>query len=708
MADSRRKLPGLLVLTVLLALAALSPQARGQAATEPEKDLRGSSLIDADRFVARIPPVKSLEQWEARRAELRQTVLNSAGLWPPPARNPLNAKIFDEKQGDGFRVAKVYFESLPGYFATGNLYLPASGSGPFPAVVSPHGHWTYGRLNNDDKGSIPGRCIDFARMGFVVFSIDMVGYNDCFQLPHDSEKSRAQLNGDMPVPYEPRFFKADFDFPVAGLYGLNLGGLQAWNCVRAVDFLVSLPMVDSTRIGATGASGGASQTIFLMTVDDRIKVAAPVNIIGLAKHPGCKCENMPGLWVDATTVELGCAFAPRPLLLCSATRDPWTSKFPTRELPVFRKYYALYGAEDRVKNVVVDDDHNYNAQTRAAVYEWFCKWLKAPNPPIKNPVPIAPEMKALGDLRVFPDKILPENALDGHKVIQNWIDESQKAFEINLPRSASELEGFVSRFGPHLARILAVERPAAGDLVQRVKSSARADGLTHEILALGRRGKGDCLTVEIVSPAQAGAGTLVLVYPEEAGSLFLPGGNALRPWIEPFVKKGFRIVRVGGYASGELFIPLKTWESFNWPDTYNRDNRLNGIQDVITALSYVRATWPQDKITLAGLSRCGLITAFAGAISGEADRALVDLDNTDPGYDGELLKLLPVGSIRRVGDFRTASLMLMRKPLVLLNAGPTFEAGWYRNQAAALGLSANLGLEKSEEGLWLPSLLKPL
>ena len=701
---SFRSQAGLLFL-LLAALITLGADSLPVAAAELERDLRSEMLIDADHFKLRLPEVKTLQEWEARKEVLRQKYLLSCGLWPQPEKCALNARIFDERRGKGFRVAKVYFESLPGYLATGNLYRPAEGNGPFPAVICPHGHWRYGRLTNTEKGSLPGRYIDFARMGFVVLSIDMVGFNDCFQLPHDPYKSLAQLKADKPLPWEPRRYRADFNFPIAELYGLSLGGLQVWNCIRAVDFLCSLPEVDTTRIGATGASGGASQTISLMVLDPRIKVAAPVNIIGAAKHPGCRCENMPGLWVDASTIECAATFAPRPLILISATEDPWTNSFPTREMPIFKKYYSLYGAEDMVKNVHIEGGHNYNAASRAAVYEWFCKHLKAPGKPIRNPAPVAPEMKELGDLRVFPDKILPENAISGLEVISNWKAESEKLFQVNLPRSAADLDEFAATFGKALSLLLHLDHPEPDEIISRKAGTRALGGLSHEKLLIGRRGKGDCVNLEIVSAGRASKGTLVLVRPAERGGVFMPGGGGFKPSFKTLAVKDYRICRVGGYASGELSIPKKIWDSYSWPRAYNRSNQLNGIQDILTTLYYVKKTWPDDRITLAGVGRCGLLTAFAGAVFGGADRVLIDLNGTDPGYDGELVSLLPVGSIKRVGDFRTAAILLMRNKLTLINASPTFDGDWYKKQAALLGLEANLELRLDEKVSWVVDLL---
>ena len=206
------------------------------------------------------PAVTSKAAWDARAGWLREHVLASAGLLPLPEKTPLGPEIFGEIVHDDYRVAKVYFESLPGFFVTGNLYRPI-GAGPFPAILSPHGHWAYGRLENTDINSVPGRAINLARQGFVVFTYDMIGYNDSRQLPHTFDGRRERL------------------------WGLSLGGLQLWNSIRALDFLETLPEVRRDAIGATGESGGGTQTFLVAAVDRRIQVAAPVEH-DLAAHAG--------------------------------------------------------------------------------------------------------------------------------------------------------------------------------------------------------------------------------------------------------------------------------------------------------------------------------------------------------------------------------------------------------------------------------------
>jgi len=254
------------------------------------------------------PQFSSPGEWNARAARLKELILASAGLVPMPERTPLNAQVFGDIKHPDYIVSKVYFESLPGFFVAGNLYRPV-GAGPFPAILSPHGHWAYGRLENSVVASVPGRAINLARQGFVVFTYDMAGYNDSRQLEH-----------------------REFGGPREKLWGLSVAGLQLWNGIRSLDFLESLPYVRRDRIGATGASGGGTQVFLLAAVDDRVAVAAPVNMISLHMQGGCLCENQPGLRLETNNVEIAATIAPRPLLMVSATGD-WTTNTMKREYP---------------------------------------------------------------------------------------------------------------------------------------------------------------------------------------------------------------------------------------------------------------------------------------------------------------------------------------------------------------------------------------
>jgi dienelactone hydrolase len=423
------------------------------------------------------PHFTSIDAWNQRAAHIRELILESAGLMPMPERTPLGAQVFGEIKRDDYSVSKVYFESLPGFFATGNLYRPV-GEGPFPAILSPHGHWAYGRLENSVIASVPGRAINLARQGFVVFTIDMVGYNDSWQLPH-------------------RLFGG----PREKLWGLSVAGLQLWNGIRALDFLESLPYVRRDAIAATGASGGGTQVFLLAAVDERVAVAAPVNMISLQMQGGCLCENQPGLRLDTTNVEISATIAPRPLLMVSATGD-WTTNTMKREYPAVRELYALRGAADRVHAVQFDAPHNYNRDSREAVYAWMARWLQgAPADVKREERAFTPE--PLPDLLVFHQRPVPDNAVTAAQLTENWItaargqlaslplDARARALRLALGYGSS-LPGAATPAGPGKRRtaIVAVSDPvlerrlrSAGFLVKAIDftpfDAAEAEKIPH-------------------------------------------------------------------------------------------------------------------------------------------------------------------------------------------------------------------------------------
>ena len=350
-----------------------------------------------DRFEP--PRFTERADWESRAAYLREHVLACAGLLPMPPRSALNPVVFDDLARKDYTVSKVYFESLPGFYVTGNLYRPA-GTGPFPAVLSPHGHWTYGRLENSLLVSGPGRAISLARRGFVVFTYDMVGYNDSRQLPHTFDGRRERL------------------------WGLSLSGLQLWNSIRALDFVESLPYVRKDAIGVTGESGGGTQTFLLAAADPRVAAAVPVNMVSLHMQGGCLCENPPGLRLETTNVEIAATIAPRPLLMVSATGD-WTNETLELEYPAVRALYALVGAEERVRAVRFDAEHNYNQDSREAMYGWMARWLKgeASDAPQKE-ASFTPD--PLPDLLVFHRRPLPNAALTPGALTASWIESATR------------------------------------------------------------------------------------------------------------------------------------------------------------------------------------------------------------------------------------------------------------------------------------------
>jgi dienelactone hydrolase len=334
-------------------------------------------------------------EWQEHRSHLRKQILSAAGLLPMPAKTPLHPQVLGKITNPTYTIEKVLLETLPGFYLGGNLYRPTRPAPPggFPAIVSPHGHWNYGRLEHTDIASVPARCISLAQQGYVVFAYDMVGYNDTIQTPHEFETREYLL----------------WDF---GPYALQL-----WNSIRAVDFLASLRDVNQQMIGATGASGGGTQTFSLAAIDDRIHFAAPVNMISLIMQGGAICENAASLRFDTNNVEIASMFAPKPMIMVGATGD-WTKNTATEEYPAVKGIYELYDKAANVEMFFQEAPHNYNKAAREAVYNFFGKHiLGLPNPQFRER---GIKIEKLQDMLALSNRTLPSNALDFPGVFEQW------------------------------------------------------------------------------------------------------------------------------------------------------------------------------------------------------------------------------------------------------------------------------------------------
>lgn len=616
-----------------------------------------------------MPEFDSLEEWEPYAALLRRRILLSSGLLPLPERTPLNAVIFDRIEHPDYSVEKVHFEAWPGYLVTGNLYRPA-GPGPFPAVVSPHGHWDKGRLEDSERGSVPGRGITLARMGIVTFTYDMIGYVDSRQFPHNWGNERDKL------------------------WGLHPFGMQLWASIRAVDFIESLPDVDRDRIGCTGASGGGTQTFALMAVDMRIKAAAPVNMISSTMQGGCLCENAPILRLDNANMEIGALMAPRPLLMVSATGD-WTRETPRVEYPAIRSIYALYDAGDRIENVHIDAGHNYNQPSREAVYRFFAKWLLNRDDMAAYTEPPF-TVESPEKLHVFAGDQPPEGYPGKDEIIASVIAATRAKWEAVLPAKGEDPAAFRTQYGALLAEVLGVRIPAANDLrCERISIEERPD-YAVERWVLGRAATGDAIPALFYrgygtekQPAVLvvhGAGKAALANLEAGG----PG-----PLVQGLIDQGKAVLCIDAFLLGEHHAPDKKTSRLQigrFMDTFQPTVTGERIQDVLTALAFLRARrdlapGPQ----LLGLEEAGLWCLFAGAIDSSVKSTVADLNRFPLDDDAAWVEQYYVPCLRAIGDIRSAAAMIRPdRKLLLLNGGPDDSQYGIETQENLPGLDALL------------------
>jgi dienelactone hydrolase len=584
-------------LLIILTMSAIS---FGQA---PVEDSRNTYLPNTDtHFKAR--EYKTLQEWEARKAHLRKQILSAAGLMPMPEKTPLHPQIFGRTEHGDYSVEKVLLETMPGFYVGGNLYRPLNKTGKFPAVMTAHGHWLYGRLENQGLASIPGRSINLARQGYVVFSYDMVGYNDTIQTPHRFAGPRYQL------------------------WSFGALALQLWDSIRVVDFLQSLPDVDAERIAMTGASGGGTQTFLLTAIDDRVKYSAPVNMISAIMQGGCVCENAPNMRLDTSNLDIGAMMAPRPMLMVAATGD-WTKNTPAEEYPAVRRIYELYGKGENLETVQFQADHNYNKQSREAVYKFFAKHILGDSNKEKYSERNF-EVDLPNNLLALHNRTLPANALTFEGVFDQWKQTARaQTAATRDPEAIRE----------RLMYSLGAEWPAA--------VLSEADG---ERVVLSRAGRGD--RVSGIWIAGKGLPALV-VHPD--------GAEAARksPAVQELIREKRAVLLIDAFQTGPAVAPRD--RSHDHFLTFNRSDDANRVQDILTALKFVGTKQP-GKIEVIGLGKAGPWAVFAAAVAPAELKLKADLSGFD-GSDQDFLDRFFVPGIQKAGGLDAALLLTegMRK-----------------------------------------------
>lgn len=538
------------------------------------------------------PPAGPLATWEQRKAGLRRQILIAAGLDPMPPRTPLNPRISGRIDGDGFTVDKVWLETMPGYFLAGNLYRPKGKRGPFPGIASPHGHWTNGRAEQTEIGNIPSRGVSLAQHGFVVFNYDMVGYSDTKQTPHV------------------------FGNPTEQLWSFGPLGLQLWNSIRVVDFLESLPEVDKTKLAATGASGGGTQTFLLTAVDDRIRVSAPVNMVSAIMQGGSPCENAPGLRVETYNVEIASLMAPRPMLLVSATGD-WTHNVPRDEFKRVQGIYEKYDHKSDVEVVQIDAPHNYNQASREAVYDFLARKLQGARGGWKE----GPIRKF--DLNELLIGSLPEGAIDFSRIFANWREQATRQ------SAAMTVEALRDR----LRRTIGAAWP---DKVEALNAAG-------QLIVLSRPGVGD----RIPGRWFPGSGKAVLVV-HPAGSAAAEQERS----VQRLITQGRSVLLIDAYQTGATRAPRE--EAGKYYSTFQRTDDARRVQDILTAMRWLQLAGYKDA-ELQGIEAGQIWAAFAAAIGPSLQASL---PKEYKGTDEDLLRDFSVPGIQRAGGVETLRRLL--------------------------------------------------
>lgn len=380
----------------------------------------------ADRCLSEI---KTIEDWKAKRETYRSQLLDMLGLAKLPAKTELKAQTTGRVEHEEFTVENVHFQSSPGLYVTGNLYIPkakkkdgAAGQAAekYPTIlyVCGHGGVKKNNISYGNKTYYTHHGSWFARHGYVCLTIDSLQLGEIEGIHHGTYRY--------------------------GMWwwinrGYTPAGVEAWNCIRALDYLETRSEVDKDRFGVTGRSGGGAYSWWIAAIDDRIKVAVPgAGITDLTNHVvdgvvegHCDCMFMHNThrWDYAQVAAL---VAPRPLLISNTDKD---TIFPldgvNRVHEHVRRIYKLHDAEKNLGLNIVEGPHKDSQELQLGAFIWFDRFLKKEERVIEK---AAVKMLEPEQLRVF--EKLPEDEKNT-KIQESFVPMAEK---IEPPKDKAEFE----------------------------------------------------------------------------------------------------------------------------------------------------------------------------------------------------------------------------------------------------------------------------
>lgn len=358
---------------ILFALLSAGIVASGATAPATQPDTREGDRMIASYFrnetaalAARcLADVKTREDWEAKKAEYRRQLAEMLDLWPTPAKTDLQPVVTGKIESDEFTVERLQFQSMPHLYVTGDLYLPKNLTQPAPAIlyVCGHSHVEENGVSLGNKTFYQHHGEWFARNGYVCLIIDSLELGEIEGIHHGTYNLGMWW-------WQSR--------------GYTPAGVEAWNGIRAIDYLCSRKEVDPNRIGMTGRSGGGAYTWYVAALDERVKVACPVaGITDLQNHivDGCIEGHCDCMFMDNTYrwdfPMVAALVSPRPLLIANSDKDeifPLDGVYRLHEQ--VRRIYKLQGADANLGLLITEGPHKDTQDLQVPVFRWFNRFLK--------------------------------------------------------------------------------------------------------------------------------------------------------------------------------------------------------------------------------------------------------------------------------------------------------------------------------------------
>lgn len=387
--------------------------------------VRRTRAICADRQ-KRLSAIKTREDAEAYINEVRAKIRKAFPL--PAEKTPLNPQITRTTDMGDYTIDCVIFESRPGFPVSAALYTPKT-PGPHPAILFLIGHSQTGKAADQYQLS----CRMYAQMGYTVLAVDPIAQGERYQfigVPGAESISGACCSEHNTLGKQ------------LLLCGDFFGAWRSWDAIRGVDFLLSRPDVDASRIAVTGTSGGGTMTTFAFTLDERLAIAAPSSYITTWQRnienelPVDSEQAIPRLLGQGLEMtDLLIAAAPRPVRIMAQINDFFDARGSETAYNEVKRIYELLGAGDDVSLIVGPDLHGYTHAHRMAASEFFNSQFGV------NATPVEPTDKLVEELRCTETGQLSDNPK--WRLVHDFIlDEAERLRKSRRELSLEELRSY--------------------------------------------------------------------------------------------------------------------------------------------------------------------------------------------------------------------------------------------------------------------------
>ena len=515
----------------------ITPYLQYQLDTAWQQDLaRQSRLLAIDSETG------LLEYGRSLRAKLIELI---GGL--PEEKCDLNAQITGRIEMDGYTIEKIIFESFPGYHVTALVYVPDGPVKRHPAVLVPCGHSTIGKTYRSYQ-QISGR---LARRGYVVLCWDPVGQGERSQF-WNKDKNDSNYNrvcGEHAILGN-----------LATIAGASLVRFEVWDGMRALDYLVGRPDVDSCRISVTGTSGGGFQSAFTGAIDERIAVSAPSCFISslpmrmanrIFADPDSDPEQDLAGMLSAGIGHPGLLVMtyPRPLVVSAAVEDFFPIEGARKTFREVETLYRRFGRPERIRLAQGYHPHSFSDHNQEIAFAFIDKFSDMEIRHSLDSVKVLDEKQLWctksGQVRLeFPEgKSLPELIRDYY--VERKTEKLLDIASLYHGGSYPGIEEWKVLEGSEDYPLRTITCESAG--------TGRVDDISVEKYILRHSGKLS-LPVVVYSPAsKKSAGTILYLAMRGKPSTGVPES------IRENLQKGYRVVSFDFRAVGENMMRYKVY-----------------------------------------------------------------------------------------------------------------------------------------------------